>query len=182
MDLILRAARFAETAHRGQPRKYHGAPYIEHPGRVAARISRHRLATPSLVAAAWLHDVLEDCPVTPEELITEFGMEVRELVGWLTNPSKAHPDLPRAQRKAIDRDHIAASRSGARLIKLADRADNLRDMRDAPTSFLRVYVPESEALLEVLAGTTDTELEQELREALSPLRGLLATFDRPAVL
>src|SRR4051812_3189550 len=123
MSEIIKAARLAEEWHRGQVRKFTGRPYIEHPGRVAARITRHAGATESRVAAAWLHDVMEDCGITYKRLEAEFSVRTAVLVRELTNPSKEFPDLPRAKRKEMDRLHIASCGSGVRLIKLADRAD-----------------------------------------------------------
>lgn len=59
---IIQAAQFAAQAHQGQARKYTGRPYIEHPGRVAARVMVLRDVAEPVVCAAWMHDVLEDCP------------------------------------------------------------------------------------------------------------------------
>ncbi len=176
MSLILTAARYAALAHTGQTRKYGGGPFILHPTRVGARLSYHESANEVIVAAAMNHDVIEDCAgYTEVGMATTLGAEVAGIVGWLTNPSKDRRDLNRAARKTMDRLHIARAPYEARLIKLADRADNLRDMTNAPTSFLRVYVPESQALLEVLRGT-DEVLEHEFADALADLVGLLAHY------
>ncbi len=175
MSLIIEAAQFAEYHHRGVSRKWGSeVHYITHPARVAGRIAYHPLACETLVAAAWLHDVLEDCPeVSSYDLFTLFGQHVASMVVELTNRSKSMPNATREERKAADRAHIAGASCSAKMIKLADRADNLADMREAPTSFLRVYVPESVLLLDVLAGT-DADLEREYVSALSRLQGLLA--------
>ncbi len=165
MILIIKAAQFANLWHEGQKRKYTDRPYIEHPGRVAARISRHQQATESRIAAAWLHDVVEDCGITMEQLTATMGERVAALVDELTNTSKTAPGLNRAQRKSLDRQRIKHISTGAMLIKLADRADNLREM-ERGSEFARLYAAESRLLLEVLAGT-DEELEREFTDALT---------------
>ncbi len=165
MNLIIEAAHLAALWHMWQTRKFTGRPYIEHPGRVAARITRHPRALEELVAAAWLHDTVEDCGVTLDLIRDHVGERVAALVGELTNTSKAAPDLNRAQRKALDRERIKGISPGAKFIKLADRADNLRELEHG-SDFTRLYVAESRLLLEVLAGT-DGELEADFRDALT---------------
>jgi (p)ppGpp synthase/HD superfamily hydrolase len=157
---ILSAASFANECHRGQFRKYNGSPYILHPMRVAGRVTLRRNVSEQLVSAAWLHDVIEDCGVTENDLWARFGPKVTSRVMELTNPSKGSK-LPRAERKRMDREHIAAASHGARVIKLLDRIDNLQEMQGCGDDFLALYRKESLLLLEALAGT-DEELEDEL--------------------
>ena len=118
-----------------------------------------------MVAAAWLHDVLEDTNLTEQDLIAKgFNGEVVYFVKELTNASKQDPKMkgrPRAERKAADRMKIAKAPWGARLIKLADRIDNLTDSFNAPEDFRELYKNESRLLLEALKGTDD-ELEARL--------------------
>ncbi|MCH8149440.1 MAG: HD domain-containing protein [Planctomycetes bacterium] len=93
-DLILKAAQLAKRAHAGQLRKYNRRPYIVHPARVAARTMLLDGVTPDEVAAAWLHDVIEDCNYTAEDLLAEgFSQFAVSLVVELTNPSKQRQDL-----------------------------------------------------------------------------------------
>ena len=85
-DLIERAASFAEAAHSSidQRRKHTNEPFIVHPKAVAELVSTvtdDEIA----IAAAWLHDVVEDTPVSLDEIETEFGQEVCQLVQDLTN-------------------------------------------------------------------------------------------------
>jgi (p)ppGpp synthase/HD superfamily hydrolase len=61
MNLIIKAADLANIAHEGQKRKYNGRPYIEHLMRVAGRVTLLSDSTEEEIAAAWLHDVIEDC-------------------------------------------------------------------------------------------------------------------------
>lgn len=150
MNLIIKAAQFARDAHAGQTRKYTNAPYITHPGRVAAAVSLIYDVTEDAVAAAWLHDVIEDTAVTPAKLGLHFNDEVVHLVMELTNPSKGMK-LNRETRKRIDRDHIAASSYWARVIKVLDRIDNLKEIAPAD-GFTEVYMAESELLIDAIAN------------------------------
>lgn len=150
--LVNDAACFAQNAHRGQFRKYDQkhVPYIIHPARVAAAVMEeipdHTL---EMVAAAWLHDVVEDTPVTLGEIHKEFGQDVTKLVWELTNPSKGS-NAPRGERKKMDRDHLETVSKEAKQIKLLDRIDNLLDMAGAPKDFEHMYKLESIALAVVL--------------------------------
>lgn len=167
--LVVAASELATTAHEGQQRKYGGGPYIEHPRRVAAKVATLDEATVTMVAAAHLHDAIEDTALTQADIAARIAPEVGELVAHLTNPSKGS-DAPRAERKRMDRDHLLVIPREAKLIKLCDRIDNLGEMRNAPLDFLDTYAGESELLLtEALAGT-HAELETELAAAIAQVR------------
>src|SRR5580765_8807774 len=86
--LELRARVFATAAHAavGQVRKYTGEPYINHPAAVA-EIVRAVPHSEAMLAAAWLHDVVEDTKVTYADIKAEFGEDVAVLVNWLTDVS-----------------------------------------------------------------------------------------------
>lgn len=179
MNLILQAARCAELAHRGQKRKLTGRPYIEHPGRVAARLSYHTMADDCLIAAAWLHDVLEDTELSAEELQVFLPGLALTYVKALTNPSKQFPRLSRAEKKDIDRDHLRVCTGPVRLIKLVDRADNMRDIchRNVDVAWAITYIKESEALLECIFIPHDpatAELKQAIDEAKRYIAGVEA--------
>ncbi len=167
MNIILKAAAFARQAHDGQRRKYNDRPYIAHPARVAGRVAAHPLATETMVAAALLHDVVEDTPHTLEEVSAEFGPEVARLVAELTNPSKGSK-APRCERKQLDRDHLAQVTLEAWIIKLLDRIDNLQEMVDAPGNFRRKYCEESRLLADVISDA-DPELKAELLDSIERL-------------
>jgi (p)ppGpp synthase/HD superfamily hydrolase len=150
-DLILRAARFARDAHRGQRRKFGGGPYIAHPGRVAAQAMLLDDLAAEEVAAAWLHDVIEDCGVTAEDLrAAGFPDKTVELVVELTNPSKRRKDLGRAARKQLDRDHLRGVSREAKRLKMLDRIDNLQESSVADEAFRSLYVAESLLLVDCL--------------------------------
>jgi (p)ppGpp synthase/HD superfamily hydrolase len=166
MSLILRAAKFAAIKHAGQFRKFGHSdePYIVHPSRVAGRVAVMPYSTEEMVAAAWLHDVMEDTDCTVAMLSFKFGTEVSELVQQLTNTSKQVAGLNRAERKQLDRKRLSGVSSSAKIIKLLDRIDNLEDLLNdnlAPVSFVNTYKAESKLLLGVLCGA-DPEMEAEL--------------------
>ena len=173
MNMTIKAAKFADEAHKGQMRKYgYNIPYIIHPGRVAARVSLVPNITEDEVAAAWLHDVLEDTSVTEEYLSEVFNSNVVSLVVAMTNPSKDFPEFNRAERKAMDRGHLAKATRQVRIIKMADRIDNLRDMVNAPSDFLKLYHKESSALFEVICGA-DQRLASDFIYALDSVNRII---------
>jgi (p)ppGpp synthase/HD superfamily hydrolase len=152
LQLEYKALVFAAGAHGSvlQVRKYTGVPYIYHPMAVADRIRQSVIDhTPEMLAAAYLHDVLEDTPTTYDELITMFGWDVAELVNWVTDVSRPQ-DGNRAFRKQKDLEHLADAPSEAQTIKLADLLDNSTSIVMYDKDFARVYLKEKEALLEVL--------------------------------
>ena len=163
---LILAMRLANEAHRGQYRKWghSDVPYIVHPVRVMSMVAVLPAATEDMVIAAVLHDVLEDSKVVAEDdLRVVFGEEVLALVRALTNPSKGS-QMSRAERKAKDREHIAGATWEARLIKLADRIDNVAEMRGdpaTPADFAELYEGETRMLLEALKGT-DADFEGRL--------------------
>ena len=182
MSLILRAAHYARQKHAKQMRKWSNRPYIEHPARVAAMISCHTFATEERVAAGWLHDVIEDTGTTSIDLWdSDFPKSTVQLVVELTNPSKERPDLNRADRKKLDRDHLETASLWAKIIKCFDRLDNLRDMGGAEAGFKRLYLDESFLLADALekncnASVNGIHLEiilraEEIRSAAIEMAG-----------
>lgn len=139
---------FAAKAHVGQKRKYTGEPYIAHPAAVVALVQSvpH---TPEMIAAAWLHDTVEDTDTTLDDVREAFGDAVADLVEMLTDVSRPE-DGNRAARKALDREHIAKASPQAKTIKLADLIDNSRSIMAHDPTFARVYLAEKRLLLDVL--------------------------------
>jgi len=142
---------FATSAHAAidQRRKYTNDPYIVHPAAVVA-ILRSVNADATSRAAAWLHDVVEDTQVTLLNIIEQFGMEVANLVWWLTDTFIPEPGMTRAERKANYRFHLAAAPAAAKTIKLADLIDNTFTIVQHDKKFAKVYLAEKAELLEVL--------------------------------
>jgi (p)ppGpp synthase/HD superfamily hydrolase len=158
MEWVAKAARIATHAHRLQYRKFPGAdgrlrPYIEHPARVAGLVLQHQDdfysdSLEDVVAAAWLHDVVEDTDCQQFYIDEMFSGRpvIAYLVRHLTNGS--YGELNRAARKAKDRDRLRGVMPAAKLIKALDRLDNLRDMAGAEPSFIKLYCDESELLID----------------------------------
>ena len=129
-DLVVRAQAFAMDAHAGQTRK--GAarePYAVHLAEVAS-LTRAFGGGDTAVAAAWLHDCIEDCAVVDTDIRAAFGGGVADLVGELTDP----PRTPRAQRRRLQIEKAAGKSAQARLIKVADKTSNLRSVAMSPPS------------------------------------------------
>ena len=168
-SLILKAAHIAREAHHGQLRKYRPRPYIEHPARVAASAMLIDDITPDEIAAAWLHDVIEDCGYTAERLLAEGMTEkTMQLVVELTNPSKQHPELSRSERMQLDREHMRNISFAARRLKMLDRIDNLRDVAEAPGDFRSLYAAETVLLTDELQDV-DPRLLEDLFQAIEAL-------------
>ena len=150
MTMVERARVFATAAHAavGQVRKYTFEPYIVHPTEVASIVATvpH---TDEMLAAAYLHDTVEDTGVTILDIQIEFGNEVASLVSWLTDVSRPE-DGNRAVRKARDREHIAMAPAGAQTVKLADLIANTRSIVKHDAAFAKTYLAEKRLLLEVL--------------------------------
>lgn len=149
-DIAAEALRFATEAHASidHRRKYTGEPYIVHPVAVA-KIVRTVPHDENMIAAAYLHDVVEDTPVSIEEIEAAFGEDVASLVGWLTDVSKPS-DGNRRTRKDIDLRHSAAAPARAQTIKLADLIDNTDTIRERDPDFWKVYRREKLRLLDAM--------------------------------
>ena len=149
IEHIRQAYRFADEAHLGQLRK-NGDPYITHPIAVAAQCAEWKLDAQALMAAL-MHDAIEDCGVTKEELVERFGAPVAELVDGLTKLEKLEFDTREQNQAESFRKMLLAMAKDVRviLIKLADRTHNMRTMGDMPRSkwqrisseTLEIYAP-----------------------------------------
>ena len=146
--LINKAKMLAGKAHEGQFRKYSGMPYIVHPIEVAT-IVQSVDHTDEMIAAALLHDVVEDTDYSFEDIANEVSPKVSELVKGLTDVSNPQ-DGNRKVRKAIDKDHLAEQSAEVQTIKLADVISNSQDIKANDPKFAKVYIEEMKALLEVL--------------------------------
>jgi hypothetical protein len=149
-DLVARARRYATSAHQriSHQRKYTKQPYEVHLKSVAALVASVT-DDAEAVAAAWLHDTVEDTPATIEDIREEFGERIASLVAELTDVSRPS-DGNRAARKAIDRVHLGSASPRAKTVKLADLIDNCRDICRHDPRFARVFLAEMAELLDVL--------------------------------
>lgn len=147
--ILLDACAFATRMHAGQQRKYTGEPYVLHCLEVARMVAEVG-GTPTMIAAALLHDVVEDTEASIEDVRARFGEEIAQAVAWLTDVSRPE-DGNRAIRKAADRDHLAQAPADIKTVKLADVISNTRSIVDDGDGFARVYLREISALLDVLS-------------------------------
>ena len=150
MDIVEKAKVFAIAAHSavGQLRKYTNEPYWVHPIEVM-EIVKTVPHTQEMLAAALLHDVIEDTKVTLSTVDQEFGRAVMYLVNSLTDISK--PEYGnRAFRKAMDTAWISQASAAAKTIKLADIISNCSSIKSYDPNFAVTYLAEKRAMLEVL--------------------------------
>jgi (p)ppGpp synthase/HD superfamily hydrolase len=128
--LLLRAIDFAARKHKDQRRKDEEAsPYINHPLAVALLLAEiGDVNDPEILAAAVLHDTLEDTETTPEELEAQFGQRVRRIVEEVTDDKS----LPKEVRKELQIDHARDLSPEAVLVKLGDKTANVTDITYSP--------------------------------------------------
>jgi GTP pyrophosphokinase len=174
-NLIVEAYERAEEAHRGQARKS-GEPYILHPVAVAKIVAEQGLDDVT-IAAALLHDAVEDTGVTVDELAVDFGSEVAAIVDGVTKLDRVKFDSKEAQQAATVRKMLVAMAKDLRvlIIKLADRLHNLRTIAGMPAwkqeraaqETLDVYAPLAHRLG---MGEVRQQLEDLAFAALHPKR------------
>lgn len=161
------AASFAARAHSGQRRKDGRTPYVAHVFRVAMTV-RDLFACddPVAIAAALLHDTIEDTTVDYDDLASEFGEDVAQCVAALTKNAA----MPEPQREAAYDAKLAAADWRARLVKLADAYDNLSDLAD-PSSRAKVVDRCHRAV--ALARDDTNECVRRAAEIVSRKAGLI---------
>lgn len=127
---VTRAARFACEAHAHQRRKGEAAePYVNHLAEVAELLAEvTNGADANLICAGWLHDTVEDCCVTFEELAERFGEDVATLVRAVTDDKS----LEKAERKRLQVVNAPGKPPRAKMLKLADKTSNLRAIAKSP--------------------------------------------------
>ncbi|MFP4373087.1 MAG: HD domain-containing protein [Spirochaetaceae bacterium] len=130
ISLVLRALEFAARRHTRQRRKGgHRAPYINHPIRVAYYLGTLAgIEDPRIIAAALLHDTVEDTDATIEELRDEFGPTVAGIVAEVTDDKS----LDKHVRKELQVEHASEASWAAAQLKIADKLSNVEDMATAP--------------------------------------------------
>jgi len=149
-DLVNKAQAYAAYHHGliDQRRKYTNDPYIVHPARVVDLVKQVK-HTDEMLAAAWLHDVVEDTSVTLNDIEEHFGKKVASLVEMLTDVSKP-TDGNRKIRKAIDKEHLSKASPDAMTIKLADLIDNSNSIIDHDPDFAKIYLKKIAILMDIL--------------------------------
>lgn len=167
LKLVLRAAEFAADRHRRQRRKdAEASPYINHPLTVAAILAQEGGVTKvTVLAAALLHDTIEDTETSIVEIEQLFGREVAVIVAEVTDDKS----LPKEERKRLQIERVHRKSEGAKLVKLADKIANLRDINNRPPADWddkrrRDYFDWSRRVIDGLRGVSPT-LEAAFDEA-----------------
>jgi len=130
LTLLIEAIAFAAERHRDQRRKDpERTPYINHPiALMRVLLVEAGVEDPVVLCAALLHDTVEDTGTTPEEIEARFGAEICAVVMEVTDDK----GLCKAERKRLQVEHAAGASEAARLVKLADKICNLRDVAASP--------------------------------------------------
>ena len=149
-DLVELACAFATASHAVQKRKYDFQPYIVHPAAVVDILVAVGVTDPPELAAAWLHDVVEDCEVPIWRIERTFGYDVAQLVATLTDPPTVKGGPNREQRKASTRKRFETGDPRAHDIKCADCLDNGKSIAAGDPKFAETYFREISLLLPVL--------------------------------
>lgn len=179
MSVILKAAQYAKRHHNKIERKYGCGPFINHAIRVSGAVALLDFATETMVAASWLHDVLEDPKadnsyVSEAELRTEFPDAVVDLVVELTN-EKHSAALKRPERKALDHKRLSTVSREAKYIKALDRLDNISEIGGCTSKkFIKIYCDETVSLLDAIRVNEQqwSDIEQKIRLVLKSLKQL----------
>lgn len=151
-----RAQRYASKAHAAedQRRKYTDEPYIVHPAAVVELV-RSVCNDEEMLAAAWLHDTVEDTASTLEDIRHHFGERVASLVEMLTNSGDVKGQN-RTARKLAHFRHTQQASADAQTIKLADIIDNTRSIIHFDPHFARVYLIEKRVQIRLLTAGNPT--------------------------
>lgn len=164
---------YAREKHQGQFRKYNPEPYFNHVNRVADLV-KDVGGSEKQVDAAFLHDTIEDCGVTVVDLIQHFGKPIAYLVLELTNvyTKENYPKLNREKRTELEHARLAKISPEAKLIKLADRLDNLKDIMspNVEEGFRVKYAKESLGLVDAV-GDAHFGMSSSIREIIGKILG-----------
>src|SRR6202451_4726760 len=165
-DLLNRAYVYAMKAH-GEQKRASGDPYISHPLEVAAILTEHKLDD-ATIAAALLHDTIEDTEATRAEIDQLFGKDIGHLVEGLTKLKRLHLVSLEAKQAENLRKLLLAIAEDVRvlLVKLADRLHNMRTIRHMPAEARRRVAEETIDIYAPLAGRIGM---YEMREELESL-------------
>ena len=164
-NFVMRALDYASTQHKEQRRKYTDEPYILHPIAVAKKVQE--LGDIAL-AAAILHDVIEDTDSTYDDIFKLFGKHVADVVQELTDPTLEEGN--RAKRKEITREKMAGGSFIAKSIKCADILHNAISILEYDKDFAVVFMREIELLFPCLKGA-DEDLLKEVEDLIENNKG-----------
>jgi len=180
-NTLYKIQQFADTAHGEQKRKYSDERYIVHPIRVMETCSEYTDNIQTL-AAALLHDVLEDTPVTEEQLLSfletlmenEVAKQTLELVVELTDvyTKEAYPHLNRKQRKEKETLRIEQTSADSQTIKYADILDNCKEIAASDPNFAPRFLKECLTILKVATKGNKQLYEKVYKEVQTELQNL----------
>ena len=175
VGLMLKAIRFSAEKHNDQRRKdARSSPYINHSIEVAETLWKvGDIRDEALLVAAILHDTIEDTDTTKEEIEKEFGEEVLKLVLEVTDDKS----LPKQTRKQLQIEHAPHKSERAKLLKIADKINNIRDIITSPPENWSLerrqeYLLWSERIVSGLRGV-NPQLEELYDEMLAEGKRLL---------
>ena len=172
-DIVLRAISRAARSHAGQWRRDGVTPYVAHPMRVmTVLVQVFGVEDPQLLAAAVLHDTIEDTTVDFDDLLEEFGLEVARAVALLSKDTRLRKD----ERERAYMAALAEAPVGVQLCKLADVYDNLIDSRGATAQRRSKTVGKAFAWLQAFRGSLERDwphVLEAVRQQVERTRGVL---------
>lgn len=170
--LILKAKLIAEVAHFTQKRKYTNEPYVQHCKRVADKLDMaSKRLSDSAYAAAWLHDVVEDTPITLDYIAQQCGAVVAGYVHAMTDTKNMY--MNRKARKEVDRKRLSEANREVQTIKVCDLLDNTESIVQYDPDFAIVYLKEKRLLLDVLTKADPVLLaiaEERMKQAQEAMK------------
>lgn len=171
-DLPFLAAAFAARRHKHQIRKDKETPYVSHVFRVCL-VVRHVFGfdDPRMLAAALLHDTIEDTATDYDDIADEFGRDVARWVAALTKETR----LPDEEREEKYRSVLAASEWQVKACKLADIYDNLGDSTSLPVEHRKKTVARSRLYLDALSNPMPDEIREAFRLTEARLAAVAAS-------
>lgn len=174
-DTLQKAIEFAAKAHRGQHRKGDGRPYIVHPMSVMARVNKSKESSNAhlLAVCAILHDTVEDCGTTLDEISSNFGYYVAAIVEELTLDKSKYETIGKTKYLAQEMTKMS---SYALVIKLCDRLDNLEDMKHMHKEFQLRYLKETQDILDYVL-VRRMRISPTHRMLIAQIRELLNEYD-----
>lgn len=152
-----KALAFAKEKHKGQVRRYSCRAGVTHPINVANKLKKDLTVTEEVIAAAYLHDTLEDTNTTEEEISSLFGDRVLDLVRQVTAPDNCEGK----SKSQFWNDRVLKMDSDGMLLKLTDRLMNMRELnntRKEVNSFFKKNVRETKALVNTILEKKGEEL------------------------
>ena len=173
--IVFAAAAFAARAHRHHLRKDNQTPYVSHPFRVCLVVNHvFGFHDPRILAAALLHDTIEDTTTDYDDILEQFGPDVARWVAAVSKDSR----LEYEAREEAYRKALAAADWEAKVVKLADLYDNIGDCRHFTPKEQRKTAVKSRAYLDAVRGGLPREAEravQLVEERLKDLEQSLTT-------